>query len=82
MSVATERCARCGNATIVSGACASCGAGVKYVLPFRRGRRKKRDRACRHVWNYLGVTFEHGSRQRKERCGKCPALRFVDLGDA
>lgn len=72
-----ESCGACGSAAIVNGACCSCGKGVAYRKPMRYGPRKVKPHA--HEWAYDGVTFESGTRQRRDRCGKCPAIRLIDL---
>lgn len=79
-----ERCAACGNSTVVQTArgagCVSCGAGITSVFGRRVARFTPKGRKRhQHRWNYLGTTTETGVTARKEQCEVCPVTRLVEV---
>lgn len=78
--VSSPTCRTCGNATVVDGACASCGAGVVYRRNIRFAPKRARAHQ-RHQWGYVGPTTETGVKARKERCTRkgCVATRIVEV---
>ena len=81
-AMSDERCGTCGAVgTVVSGACVVCGAGVVYRVARRFGPKKRREHRT-HAWGFVGMTFENGTRARKEKCTKadCAAERLVEVG--